>query len=157
MCCRSSDGRVVTVSSGGMLTSKLQLQDLQSERGAFDGTMVYAQNKRQQVVMTRQWAAQHPGVHFSSMHPGWADTPAVRSSMPQFYEKMKNKLRTAEQGADTAVWLAVAKVARQQPSGLFFQDRCAVSEHLPLAWSHSRPEEEAELMTQLEALSQQYR
>lgn len=38
------------VSSGGMLTQKLDCQDLNSEKmSKFDGTMVYAQNKRQQV------------------------------------------------------------------------------------------------------------
>jgi dehydrogenase/reductase SDR family protein 12 len=42
--------RVITVSSGGMLTQKLDLSDLQSERMKnFDGTTVYAMNKRQQV------------------------------------------------------------------------------------------------------------
>lgn len=35
----------VTVSSGGMLTQKLNVDDLQFEKGAFDGTMAYAQNK----------------------------------------------------------------------------------------------------------------
>lgn len=52
---------------------------------------------------------------------GWADTPAVRSSMPGFYEKMKDRLRTADQGADTATWLALSAAALRQPSGLFFQ------------------------------------
>lgn len=41
--------------------------------------------------------------------------------MPDFYEKMKNKLRTPEEGADTLIWLAVSEVACKQPSGLFFQ------------------------------------
>lgn len=31
--------------------------------------------QRQQVVMTRKWAEKYPNIHFSSMHPGWADTP----------------------------------------------------------------------------------
>lgn len=35
----------ITVSSGGMLVQKLNISDLQSENGPFDGTMVYAQNK----------------------------------------------------------------------------------------------------------------
>lgn len=35
----------VTVSSGGMLTQKLNVDDLQWEKGTFDGTMAYAQNK----------------------------------------------------------------------------------------------------------------
>lgn len=48
----------------------------------------------------------------------WA---AVRSAMPSFYEKMKNRLRTAEEGADTVVWLSLSDAALKQPSGLFFQ------------------------------------
>ena len=70
---------------------KLDIEDLMFEKmNPFDGTMAYAQNKRQQVIMTEQWAKQYPEVHFSSMHPGWADTPAVRSSMPDFYEKVSS-------------------------------------------------------------------
>ena len=70
--------RVITVSSGGMLTHKLDVTDLMTEKGNFDGTMVYAQQKRQQIVMTEKWAKEFPDIHFSVMHPGWADTPAVR-------------------------------------------------------------------------------
>ena len=55
---------------------KLDTKDLSFENmKPFDGTFAYAQNKRQQVVMTQQYADQYSGVHFSSMHPGWADTP----------------------------------------------------------------------------------
>lgn len=35
----------ITVSSGGMLVQKLNVDDLQFEKGSFDGTMAYAQNK----------------------------------------------------------------------------------------------------------------
>ncbi|KAM7406825.1 hypothetical protein PAMA_002843 [Pampus argenteus] len=42
---KAEDPRVVTVSSGGMLTQKLNVDDLQFETGTFDGTMAYAQNK----------------------------------------------------------------------------------------------------------------
>ncbi|XP_042305757.1 dehydrogenase/reductase SDR family member 12 [Sceloporus undulatus] len=154
---KEDDPRVITVSSGGMLVQKLNVSDLQTENTAFDGTMVYAQNKRQQVVMTEQWAKAHPSIHFSSMHPGWADTPAVRSSMPDFYEKMKNKLRTEAQGADTVVWLAVSPAVKRQASGQFFQDRQPVSIHLPLAWTKSSPGDEEKLMQVLEELSQQFK
>ena len=75
----------------------------------YDGTMVYAQNKRQQVELTEWWAASQPRVQWSVMHPGWADTPAVRAAMPEFHAKMKDKLRTVEQGADTVVWLAISR------------------------------------------------
>ena len=59
---------------------------------------------------------------FTIMRLMWSITlPAVRSSMPDFYEKMKNKLRTVDEGADTIVWLAISEAAIKQPSGLFFQ------------------------------------
>lgn len=35
----------ITVSSGGMLVQKLRTGNLQSDRGRYDGTMVYAQHK----------------------------------------------------------------------------------------------------------------
>ena len=54
-----------------MLVMKLDRQDLQLEdMNPFDGTMAYAQNKRQQVVMTEKWAEKHKKIFFSSMHPG---------------------------------------------------------------------------------------
>ena len=50
---------------------KLDPHDLQFQNYRnFDGMYAYAQNKRQQVVMTRQWSTQWPDIHFSSMHPG---------------------------------------------------------------------------------------
>ncbi|KAI1885440.1 hypothetical protein AGOR_G00220210 [Albula goreensis] len=154
---KSQDPRVITVSSGGMLVQKLNVDDLQFEKGPFDGTMAYAQNKRQQVILTERWAGQHKEIHFSSMHPGWADTPAVRSAMPDFHQKMKNRLRTEAQGADTALWLAVAASAVKNPSGLFYQDRKAVSTHLPLAATRSTPAEEERLQSALEQLAQRFK
>ncbi|VDM05720.1 unnamed protein product [Schistocephalus solidus] len=67
-----------------MLTQRLNAADPALKHAtianeAFDGTMVYAQNKRQQVVMTEMWAKENPEVFFAAMHPGWADTP-VRSA-----------------------------------------------------------------------------
>ncbi|XP_029981582.1 dehydrogenase/reductase SDR family member 12 [Sphaeramia orbicularis] len=151
------DPRVITVASGGMLTQRLNVDDLQFEKGTFDGTMAYAQNKRQQVVLTERWASEHKDIHFSSMHPGWADTPAVRTSMPSFHAKMQSRLRTEAMGADTTLWLAVSAAAIKQPSGLFFQDRKAVATHLPLASSRSTPQEEEKLLTALEELALKFK
>ncbi|KAM8855097.1 dehydrogenase/reductase SDR family member 12 isoform 2-T3 [Spinachia spinachia] len=151
------DPRVVTVSSGGMLTQKLNVDDLQFEKGPFDGTAAYAQNKRQQVILTERWATRHPQIHFSSMHPGWADTPAVQTSMPSFHAKMQAKLRTEAMGADTVVWLAVSAAAAKQPSGLFFQDRRAVATHLPLAASRCSAQEEEKLLAAVEELALKFK
>jgi len=145
--------RVVIVSSGGMLTQKLNMEDLNFEKGNFDGTTAYAQNKRQQIIMTEQYANQYPDIFWASMHPGWADTPAVRTSMPEFYEKMKDKLRTVEQGADTIIWLACSKNALENTNGLFYQDRQPVSTHLPFAQSRSTAEECKQFMAKLDEFS----
>ena len=88
---------------------------------------------------------------------GWADTPAVQTSMPDFHRKMRNKLRTAEQGADTVLWLCISPEALKQPSGSFFQDRMAVSKHLPLAWTKSSATEEGSLMFKLNELAEKFR
>jgi len=150
--------RVVTVSSGGMYTQKLDLSDLQTEKASkFDGTMVYAQNKRQQVVMTEMWAKSFPTVHFSVMHPGWADTPAVQNSMPEFHKTFKNRLRSPEQGADTLVWLCMAKAVLDLPSGQFYLDRKAVPTHLALAWTKSKDSDKAKLMEILQTMSAPFR
>ena len=56
--------------------TKLDAKDLNFEKmKPFDGTFAYAQNKRQQVVMTEQYARKWTNIFFASMHPGWADTP----------------------------------------------------------------------------------
>ena len=132
---------VLTVTSGGALTTKLDPVDLElKSKEPLKGIDAYAQNKRQQMEMTAHWVEKYAssGIFFCTAHPGWADTPAVRSSMPEFYEKMKNQLRTAEQGADTIIWAVVAERVRSEfPNGSFFEDRQAVSEHLPLSGTRS--------------------
>lgn len=147
----SVEPRVITISSGGMLVQKLDLSDLQFENMApFDGTMAYAQTKRQQVIMTEKYAEKYSGIHFSTVNPGWADTPGVQSAMSSFHQKMKNKLRTPEEGADTAVWLAVSQAAIKHPSGLFYLDRKPSPMHLPLAWTKSNKGDDDKLITILD-------
>ena len=46
--------------------------------------------------------------------------------MPTFYRRLQTRLRTPEQGADTVVWLAVAKAVTSFPSGTFFQGTVGV-------------------------------
>lgn len=47
--------------------------------------------------------------------------PAVSTSMPQFHQKMGERLRSVEQGADTVAWLALSRAAARTRSGQFFQ------------------------------------
>ncbi len=116
--------RIINVSSGGMYTQRIRLDDLQMSRGGYDGAIAYARTKRGQVILTELWAERlrERGIVAHSMHPGWADTPGVSSSLPQFYKLTKPLLRTPEQGADTIVWLCASEEAGRK-TGLFWHDR----------------------------------
>jgi dehydrogenase/reductase SDR family protein 12 len=76
--------------------------------------------------------------------------------MPDFHAKMKDKLRSVEQGADTIVWLAIAEKPLNCENGTFFQDRQSVSTHLPLARTRSTPEECKELMVKLDEYNKRF-
>ena len=54
-----------------------------------------------------RWGAEGVGILSLSMHPGWAETEGVRTSIPGFYKSYKNKLRSTAQGCETTVWLAL--------------------------------------------------
>ncbi|XP_024030896.1 dehydrogenase/reductase SDR family member 12 isoform X2 [Morus notabilis] len=127
------DARVVTVSSGGMYTAPLT-KDLQFSDGNFNGLEQYARNKRVQVALTEKWAEMYKnkGIGFYAMHPGWAETPGVNRSLPDFSKSLSGKLRSMEQGADTVIWLAL-QPKEKLVSGAFYFDRAEVPKHLMLA------------------------
>lgn len=106
---RLEGARVVWVTSGGMYTQRLHLDDLEFTRGEYDGTIAYARCKRAQVDLVAEYAARGlptPSTVSVAVHPGWADTPGVEESLPGFHKIMGPVLRTPAQGADTMVWLA---------------------------------------------------
>lgn len=118
---RSGDGRAVFVSSGGMYTQRLHPGDPEYLEGPFKGATAYARSKRMQVELAPVLAARWGGVSVAAMHPGWVDTPGITESLPGFSRAMKPLLRTAQEGADTMVWLAATQPT--PPSGLFWHDR----------------------------------
>lgn len=147
---KSDKPRVITVSSGGMYLQRLTPTPLIQVLEPFDGEQSYAQQKRQQVVLTDEWGKQHSSIHFSSMHPGWADTPAVRNAMPDFHRQMAGKLRTEPEGADTIVWLAASDAALKTKTGQFFLDRQPQRQHLPLAWTPESASERKKFIAAME-------
>ncbi len=117
--------RIMWVSSGGMYSEPLDVDRLEMPEAHYDGVVAYARAKRAQVTLTELMAerlAPHKIV-VHSMHPGWAETPGVARSLPTFRKVMSPLLRTAEDGADTLVWLASDDGAPLAKSGLFWLDR----------------------------------
>lgn len=130
---RTGAARVVAVTSGGMYTQRLDLDDLQSGAGPFSGPRVYARAKRAQVALIREWARRlrASGVTFNAMHPGWADTPGLAQQLPGFHRLMGPILRTPAEGVDTLVWLASAPGADTLSGGLFLDRRRRPFDRVP--------------------------
>jgi len=143
---RAGRARVVWVASGGMYLQRLSLDDLRWDRRPYDGVLAYARTKRMQVVMARLWARRlaGSGVEVHAMHPGWADTPAVRTSLPRFHRVMGPLLRDAEAGADTVIWLVV-NPSLPGPTGSFWFDRERQWTHV-LPWTWEWPGEPEKLL-----------
>lgn len=100
-------GRIVNVSSG-----MGQLSEMGAEHPA------YRMSKAALNALTRTLAAElgEGAIKVNSMCPGWVKTDMGGSDAP----------RTVEQGAETAVWLAM--LPDDGPSGGFFRDK------KPIAW-----------------------
>ena len=121
----SRPGRVLTMSSGGMYAAGLTVDHLQMTDDDYRGSEQYARAKRAQVTLNEMWARQVDpnAVVFHALHPGWADTPGVAASLPQFRRLMRPLLRTPLEGADTLVWLAADDGEPLRTSGDFWLDR----------------------------------
>jgi NAD(P)-dependent dehydrogenase (short-subunit alcohol dehydrogenase family) len=148
---------VVFVSSGGMYTARLEADDLELERRNFDGPGFYAHAKRIQVILAEELAADAggSGVAYAAMHPGWADTPGLRRSLPRFRRLVGPLLRSPEQGADTVVWLLAGSAATTSP-GAFWHDRRPRPTHL-LPRTRETAAERGRLIDALEAMTAAHR
>jgi dehydrogenase/reductase SDR family protein 12 len=126
---------VINMSSGGMYNAPLLLAPMRNPPQPFNGTLAYALHKRAQAVLTDAWRARYPdGPAFYVMHPGWSDTAGVQTSLPRFRRLLAPVLRTAEQGADTALWLAARRPAQSAAERVWF-DRAERPAHV---YAHTR-------------------
>jgi dehydrogenase/reductase SDR family protein 12 len=149
---KGAPSRVINVSSGGMYTAKLDVDDPQLEKQRFSGNRFYAHTKRAEVVLGDEWARRlAPDVEVFSMHPGWVATPGLSDSLPGFDKLMKPLLRDAAGGADTIVWLAGSPSLEGQTGG-FWHDRRRRPEHR-LARTRETPAERERFFAECEELA----
>lgn len=150
---RSAPSRVTNVSSGGMYTSRVDVDDIQLKKRDYDGPRFYAHTKRAEVILTEEWARRlkDASITVHSMHPGWAATPGVASSLPRFNRVLGPLLRDAHAGADTIVWLAGASEAART-TGEFWHDRKRRPKHR-VPWTRETAEERSRLFAICQELS----
>ncbi len=144
---------VVVVSSGGMYTQPFDLDELEPRPEEYNGTVAYARVKRAQLLLAEDWARRFAatGVASFAMHPGWVDTPGLASGLPGFRVLARPLLRTAAQGADTAVWLAAGGPAADAAiprsprprSGFYLDRRPRRDRRFPVAHPYSPGDAEA--------------
>jgi dehydrogenase/reductase SDR family protein 12 len=109
----TANSAIISMSSGGMYGAALDLAALEAtDTDTHDGFIAYAQHKRAQVALTHHWNRQGPNAPRAwVMHPGWVDTDGVRTALPGFRKLFRAVLRNADEGADTALWLAATRPA----------------------------------------------
>lgn len=121
---------VISMSSGGLYGARLDLAALEAaDAASHNGLAAYAQHKRAQVELTRWWnGLGESAPRAYAMHPGWVDTDGVRSALPTFRRVLGRWLRSPEEGADTALWLAATRPPLSPEGGLWL-DRQRDTEH----------------------------
>jgi len=109
----------------------LMVEALRMPAHAYNGVLAYGLHKRAQVVLTDWWRNRHRarGLSFYVMHPGWADTEGVRTSLPRFRRLLGPVLRDEAQAADTALWLAAQRPVQSRDDLVWF-DRKARPAHV---------------------------
>jgi len=127
-----SGGRIVNLVSAGMFLYKLHTPSLHNkDKSQYKPLENYCQHHRGRVMLTEHFAKTLEGeVTVNSVHPGWVDTPGLAGAkaMEGFYRVMQRWLRSEEEGADTALWLAISERASKF-TGRYFFDRWPRATH----------------------------
>ena len=138
----SPKARIVWVSSGGMYLRQLDLGSL-IKNLKYEKVDTYANVKRAQVTLVEELSKLNEWRDFNiySMHPGWVGTEGLKEALPKFYNFMKNRLRSASEGADTILWCLFSK--NPPESGGFYFDRKKVSPYISKKYNPSNAERSA--------------
>ena len=123
----SSPSRIITTSSVAHRGAYINFDNLQFERGRYNGVEAYRQSKLANILFTKELArrSRGSGVTSNCFHPGGVRTNLIQSN-PWYYRVIwaiiNPFLVSPKKGADTAIYLASSsKVA--EISGKYFVNR----------------------------------
>ena len=150
---RGAPSRVVNVSSGGMYTQKLDVEDPQLERREYDPPAFYAHTKRCEVILTELWAERLRGTGVERpLDAPWLGRHAWRSDLaPALSQADAAAASRRPAGRRHAVWLATAPEPANR-SGLFWHDREPRPVHR-VPWTRESADERQRLWAECARLS----
>jgi len=132
---RSAPARVVTVASAAHRQGTLPFDDLQFEHGGYSTNRAYARSKLANVLFTTELARRlaGTGVTANCLHPGVVATN-IWSHAPWFTQPLiavgKLFMASAEQGAETIVYLAASPEVQGLTGGYYERNRIVVPSRL---------------------------
>src|ERR687896_1437129 len=126
----SSPSRIITTSSVAHRGAHINFDNLQFEKGRYNGVEAYRQSKLANILFTTELARRSTGSGVTSncFHPGGVRTNLVQSS-PWYYRLIWTIigpfLVSPNKGADTAIYLASSSMV-ENVSGEYFVNRKSV-------------------------------
>jgi NAD(P)-dependent dehydrogenase (short-subunit alcohol dehydrogenase family) len=123
----SAPARIVSVASDAHRFGRLDLDDLEYRRRRYRSMQVYGSSKLLNILWNQELARRlaGSGVTANCLHPGGVNTGLGDNNnrvIALVGKLVKRFMRTPEQGADTAVWLATAPELAGV-TGKYFADR----------------------------------
>ena len=136
--------RIINVASGAHFSGRLDFDDLQGRQN-YSGWRAYAQSKLANVMFTYELAQRiglkQPRITVNTLHPGFVATNFASGS--SLWSKVFRRLMdvvaiSAEQGAQTSIYLATSTEVRHITSNYFDRCRAIASSQ----WSYRRHDQQ---------------
>ena len=121
--------RIINFASMASMFGKINFVDLNLEKG-YSSWKAYSQSKLANIIFTYELAKklENSNVTANCLHPGVVKTRFGKELKGFFgfvFKKMEFFMRTAEKGAETAIWLA-SSAEVEGITGKYFQDKKAI-------------------------------
>ncbi|MFF6905502.1 SDR family NAD(P)-dependent oxidoreductase [Streptomyces sp. NPDC012389] len=122
---RLEGGRLVLTSSDAYTEGRIDPDDLAGDGRRYSAGEAYSTSKLANLLTASEASRRWPGVLATSYHPGEVRTRIGRGTIASTYFRFNPFLRSAEQGADTLVWLATTPPDGLSPGGYYADRRLA--------------------------------